>query len=451
MVYRKFKQRKMKKADIALVEFNPKLPKLTKSEGAVLKLLVEAGKLIVPIYLAQENQIRQDGNFYPKGVSKQELERAAKKDLDIFSPFTVVEKVNGKLVVIPYYVKYAKLLKPVADKLNQASKISENKAFARFLIIQAQALLDGSYEKAMAAYLKMTYILDVSIGPIEHFDNQLFFRKAPYQAWVGVVDAEGTKKLNYYRSIALSAKRKALIPEERIENFEQVKAKVDDLVLLSGLMAETPFVGINLPMNLKLVEKYGSEVIIFNQVNNLRMKEQITPTFNKIFSTGFRQGFSPEDLRGGSFRYVALHELAHNYLYYKNAPNLNDLLPPIYELAATVLGLRMTGSLLLKDIITNKQLESMIIAFICRSFYLIEKNKNNKSLSNYALGGTVFINFMFRSGALKQHKGLTITNFMKIFVSLQELFEILEVLLLTGNRKNAEDFLKKYGKLDNFS
>lgn len=434
-----------------LILFRPKLPKLSKNESKVLELLVGAGKLIVPIYQEQEKQIRQDDNFYPKGVSKEEIERIAEKNPDIFSSFTVVEEVNGRLAAIPYHVKYAKLLKPIADKLNEASRISENKTFARFLKIQAQALLDGSYEKAMAAYLKMTYILDISIGPIEHFDNQLFFRKAPYQAWVGVVDAEGTKKLNYYRSIALSAKRKALIPEERIENFEKVKVKVDDLVLLSGLMAETPFVGINLPMNLKLVEKYGSKVTIFNQVNDLRMNEQIIPTFNKIFSIGFRQGFSSEDLRRGSLRYVALHELAHNYLYYKKAPDLNELLPPIYELAATILGFRMGGSLLLKDIITNKQLESMIIAFMCRSYYLIEKNKNNKTLRNYALGGTVFINFMLISGALKQHQGLTVTNYMKIFVSLQELFEILEVLLLRGKRKDAEVFFKKYGKLRNFS
>lgn len=434
------------KTNKPLIEFHPKLPKLSKNESKVLKLLMEAGKLIVPIYQEQEKQIRQDGNFYPKGVSKQELEREVKKDTDICSPFTVVERVNGKLVSIPYHLKYAKLLKPVANKLNEASRISKSKAFARFLKIQAQALLDGSYEKAMAAYLKMKpYILDISIGPIEHFDNQLFFRKAPYQAWVGVVDADGTKKLNYYRNIALSAKREALIAGERIENFEKVKAKVDDLVLLSGLMAETPFVGINLPMNLKLVKKYGSAVIIFNQVNDLRIKEQIIPTFNKTFSAGFRQGFISEDLRKGNLRYVALHELAHNYLYYKNAPNLGDLLPPIYELAATILGLRMGGSLLLKDIIDNKQLESMIIAFICRSFYLIEKNKNNKSLSNYALGGTVFINFMLKSSALKQLKGLTIPNFIKIFVSLQELFEVLEALLLTGNRKDAEAFLTKYG------
>lgn len=432
-----------------LIEFNPKLSRLSMSEKIVLKLLVEAGKLIAPIYLEQENQIRQKGNFYPEGVSREEIEEAAKKNSAILSSYTVVEKISGKLVAIPYHIKYAKFLKPIADKLNQASEITDNKEFSRFLKLQAKALVDGSYEKAIAAWLKMKqYILDISIGPLEHFDDQVFFTKAAYQAWVGVLNVEGTKELNYYKTIILSAKREALIPGERLDNYEKVKVKVDDVLLISGLMARVKFVGMNLPMNLKLVEKYGSEVTLFNQVNDLRLKEQILPTFKRIFSPGFRKGYSSEDLRQGSMRYVALHELAHNYLYYKNsAKNLQDLLPCIYELTATLLGMRIAGSLLLKDIITNKQLESMIVAFICRSFDLIEKSKVNKFMLNYALGGDIFINFMLESGALKQKEGMTMANFMRIFVSLHELSYILERLLSSGTRKDAEAFIKKYGQL----
>src|SRR3989338_2777732 len=185
-------------------------------------------------------------------------------------------------------------------------------------------------------------------------------------------------------------------------------------------MARTKFVGVNMPMNLNWVEKYGSEVTLFNQVNNLRLKEQILPTFSKIFSSEFREGFSSKDLRIGNMSYVALHEFAHNDLYYKNAAkNLQDLLSPIYELAATVLGFRMAGSLLLKDVITNKQLESMIVAFICRNFYLANKIKEDKSWMSYALGGIIFNNFMIKSGAIIQSKGLTVPNFLKIFVSIQ--------------------------------
>lgn len=430
-----------------LLEFNPKLPQLSKSEKAVLKLLVEAGKLIVPIYSDQESQLKERGNFYPAGVSKEEVDRSAKTDPAILSPYTVIEKTDGRLEAIPYHIKYAKLLKPIAEKLIQASEITDNKEFGRFLKLQAKALTDGSYEKATIAWLQMKpYIIDVSIGPLEHWDDQVFFTKAAYQAWIGVIDIEKTKKFDNYKKIILSARREALIPGERINTYEKVKVKAIDVLLMSGFMARFKFVGMNLPMNLKLIEKYGTDVTVFNQINDLRLKEQILPTFKKIFSPQFQKCYSLDDLKRGSLRYVALHELAHDYLYYKNsAKNLQDLFHYIFELTATLLGMRIAGSLLLQDVITSKQLESMVVAFICRSYDLIEKSKTNKSLINYSLGGDVFINFMLKSGAIKQRKGMTVPNFMRIFVALHELAYMLERILSSGTREDAEALIRKYG------
>src|SRR3972149_2299304 len=127
--------------DKPLLEFNPKLPKLSKNEQAVLKLLVEAGKLIVPIYLEQEKQAKVK-------IDRREIEKAAKKDPKIASLYTVVEKQNGKVIAIPYHIKYAALLKPIAERLEEAARISENKEFGKALKIQAKALLEGGYEQA---------------------------------------------------------------------------------------------------------------------------------------------------------------------------------------------------------------------------------------------------------------------------------------------------------------
>ncbi len=436
--------------DKAIIKFNPKLPNLTITQQKVLKLLIEAAELISPIYLEQEDQMRKLSDFFHNKTNKTIVEKEIKNNPEIRSPYTLVEKINGKIISTPYHIKYKEQIKPIADKLNKAAEITENKQFGKFLKLKVQAMLEGKYEEPIAYWMKMKpYILDITIGPFEHHDDRLFHSKASYQAWVGVVDPKATKLLEFYKQIVLSARRKALLPSERLENFHDVKTKVDNVLIFSGHMARTQFVGVNMPMNLDWVEKYGTEVTLFNQMNDLRLKEQILPTFNKFFSSPFRAGFNLEDLRKGSIGYVALHELAHNDLYYKNAAkNLGDLLSPIYELNANVLGLRMAGSLLLKDIIANKELESMIIAFMCRCFYLIEKSKQNTAFVNYGTGGTIFINFMLQSGALKQYKGLIITNFTKIFLSIQDLSYALEYLLSSGTRKNAEAFIKKYGKTE---
>lgn len=432
------------RSDYPLIEFNPRLPKLSANEKAVLKLLVEAGRLIAPIYLEQENQLKN-------GPSKEELEKAAKKNPDILSPYTVVERVGSELQATFYHIKFAHLLKPIVDKLNKAVNLCEDRDFTKYLKLKAKTLLEGTYSEILPIWLKTkSYILDVSIGPIVHRDDRLFYAKASYQAWVGLIDREGSKQFNYYKDMILSVQRRALIPEARVENYHQVGAIVEDVILFSGHMARTKFVGVNIPMHIEWVEKYGSRVTLFKQANNLRVQEQIIPTFNKIFSPSFRQGFSVDDLKLGNISYVGLHELAHSYLYYKNAPKvLQELLSPIYELAANILGLKMAGSLLLRDIITNKQLESMVVTFTCRCFYLVAKSKQSQFWVNYGTGGAIFINFMLKSGALKQYKGQIIPNFMRIFISLQDLLFCLEDILSSGSRKDAEKFIKKYGQFKN--
>lgn len=425
-------------SDLPIIKFNPKLPKLTKNEQEVLKLLVEAAELIAPLYLEQER--------FAKKLSKAEIEQAAKKNPDILSPYTSLEKIKGKIISTPYHIKYAKFLKPIADKLNEVAIISKNKEFAQALKLQAKALVSGTYNEAIIAWLKLKQqILDISIGPVAYyFDEKLFYAKASYQAWVGILDLEGTERLNNYKIITLAARRKTS-NKNRIDNYDKVKAKVLDALIFSGLMARTKFVGINLPMDLSIVEKYGSEITLFNQPNDLRIEEAIMPIFNQMFTKEFKEGFSREDLRRGYLRAVALHELAHSYLYYKNAANnLKDLFAIIYELAATVLGLRMAGLLLLKERITEKMLQSMIIAFLCRSFYHMQQDKIHNPLANYVVGGTIFVNFMLENGALKMAKQIAFPNFTKIFVSLHELSDNLEYLLASGSYTEAQNFIKKY-------
>lgn len=424
-----------------LVQFNPKLPRLSKSEKGVLKLLVEAGKLISPLYLEQEKQNNE------VKISEQEFQKAIKKDPSLLSPFTYLEKEKGKIIGTAYHIKYEKFLVPIAQKLNKAAELTDNKEFGKVLKVQANALLSGHYNEAVIARLKMKeYILDISIGPLDHFGDQLVFGKAPYHAWVGVLDLEGTKRYNNYKTITLSSRRKALLPKERIDT-DKVKAQVLDVVLFSGLMARVKIAGISLPVGPRIVENYGTVATLFNQPNDLRIKEQILPTFNKIFSPAFREGYNKEDLRRGYLRTVALHELAHSYLHYKHAQeNLKDLFPVIYELSATVLGLRMAGSLLLKDRITEKMLESMIVSFICRCFFLIEAGKKAEFLNVYVMGGTIFVNYMLENGALKRFEGLVIPNFTKMFVSLHDLSHILESLLSHGTRRDAENFISSFKK-----
>lgn len=437
----------------AIINYDPKLPKLTKNQLQVLELLIEAAELIEPIYALQENPDFDGANFYPKDASKIEIDRAANKNKYILSPYTIVEKSDGKLVATPYHIKFANLLKPVVERLIKASKITDNKEFGEGLRIQAKALLEGTYDAAQIYWLSIKpYILDINIGPIERYDDKLYFIKTSYQAWVGVMDVEQTKILNEYCSLILSARRQSMMPSEKVDYYDKVQSRVDDVVIFSGLIARTKFIGVNLPNDVNLTERYGSEITIFNQPNESRLHAEIFPAFSKVFSKEFKENFSKEDLETGSLYFNVLHELAHTYLRFRNAEKrFGDLFPIVDELAAYVMGIRVCGSLLLKDIMSQHRLESIMVAFIAKSFHMALNESDDKARYHYTQGHIVFLNYLLESGAIRQVNGISWPNFTKMFFALSELASILERMLSSGNRDDASKFINQYNDFHKIS
>lgn len=430
-----------------LVEFNPKLPKLSSNEAKVLKLLVEAARLVVPIYELQENHKYAGANFYPKGVNKASIEKEAEKNPEILSPYTIVEKEAGKLIAIPYHIKYGKLLQPVSNKLLEAAKLTDNKEFGKRLEIQAKALLDGTYDEAAIAWMSMKpYILDINIGPVERYVDKLFFNKTSYQAWVGVMDSINSTRVNKYKEIILSSRRKVLMASEKVDYYDKVQTRVDNVVIFTGLIARAQFIGVNLPNNVTLMERYGSEITIFKEISDFRFKTYVLPSFEKIFSKEFKKLFTTADISDGHLYAVVLHELAHTFLRYRHSErNLEDLFPIIDELSASVMGIKVCGALLLKDIMSQKQLESIMVAFTSRCFSMALWERDDPAKYHYTMGATIFLNYLLEAGAIRESEGISWPNFTKMFVSLDELASVLERILSQGIRVDANAFISRYG------
>lgn len=435
-----------------VIRFKPELPKLNKNEQQVLSLLIEAGELIAPIYSQQENSKYLGANFYPHGVSKNEIETAAKINPEILSPFTIVEKINGKIEAVLYHEKYAELLKPVIKKLLEAAKVTENEQFAKRLGLQAQAFLDGSYERATIAWLTMKpYVLSIVIGPIERYDDRLFFIKTAYQAWVGVMDEKETARVTEFKGIIMSSQRKILMPSEHVDFFDKIQTRIDKTVLFAGLIAKLGFTGTNLPNEIHLMEKYGSEITIFESSLDLWFRKRHCPIFKSVFEKHFQQSYSDEGLRKGSMYNILLHELAHSFMRYRDAEKrLGNLFPAIDEIGASVMGIKACGSLLLKNVITRRELEYIMVMFIARLFDWLDELKEDPSAIHYIRGNAIALSFLFSSGALQQAGGLSWPNFTKMFVAIDELAMALNRILSMGSYKDAEKFIEMYGSLKVF-
>src|SRR3989344_8677331 len=103
---------------------------LSSKEKVLFRKLIKAAELIAPIYLKQKNDKYPGANFYPKDATKEEIQKAAEDNPLILNPYTMVERDRlGKLIAIPYHIKFQKELKPVAKVLKEEAALPENQNF----------------------------------------------------------------------------------------------------------------------------------------------------------------------------------------------------------------------------------------------------------------------------------------------------------------------------------
>ncbi len=436
-----------------IVKFPSKGIKLSTSEKKVVQKLVKAAESIAPIYLKQENNRNNGANFYPRDATRIQILEAAKKDPEILSPFTIVERdKKGKLIAIPYHIKFKSQLKKTATLIREAAKLTDNKDFAKRLEVQANALLDGNYEASDIYWLSMKpYKISFVIGPVERYLDKLFFTKCACQAWVGVMDEKLTEEATRFKDYIVGSRRRVLAPSEKVDFLEKIQISVDNTLIFSGLISRFMFTSTNLPNDVNIMERYGSKVTIFKPSFERKFDTEHHPIFHAVFEEKFQEGYPVDVLRQGSLRNSYLNEIGHSVLRYRDAEiRLKEYFPIFDEISSSVYGVKSCGALLLKDVISQKELEAIMVMFIARAFSWWLSYLKEPGVIHYAQGFAVALNFFIESGAIRESGGFSWPNFTKLFVSISELSDALERILAVGSYEDAEQFIEKHASLDIF-
>jgi hypothetical protein len=142
-------------------------------------------------------------NFYPEDMTKEEFEKWLAdhpEDRKAFmGPYTVIRRKEGKLLAIPYSVEYRSLLEPAAKELRNAASLTDNESLRTFLIKRAEAFLTDDYFDSDVAWMDVKdSVFEVTIGPYEVYQDNLFNYKTAYEAFITVNDPEEGKKLQGY-------------------------------------------------------------------------------------------------------------------------------------------------------------------------------------------------------------------------------------------------------------
>ncbi|HAU27504.1 MAG TPA: Zn-dependent hydrolase, partial [Alteromonas australica] len=152
--------------------------------------------------------------FYPHTVDKATL--ASANISDKTSLYTLIkENEAGKLVSVPYSVAYKQSLSRAADILRKAATFADNQAFAEYLTLRAEALVTDEYFESDMAWMDMkTNPIELVLGPIETYEDQLFGYKAAFEAYVLIKDLAWSEKLAKYAAFLPELQQGLPVAEE---------------------------------------------------------------------------------------------------------------------------------------------------------------------------------------------------------------------------------------------
>lgn len=421
---------------------------LSASDKKVLKILEEVVKDVDAVYQKQ----LKDG-FYPKNVSKNELEKTSHKNPEILSPFTYVSKLDDQFIPIPYHELYAKYLIPIAKKIRIAAKICENRSFQKYLLARAKSLLDGSYREADIAWLSVKNSnIDFSIGPFERYLDKTFLIKRVFQAHVGIINQRLTKLAEQSKETLYSS---AKISDSKFHSTDIPKKGVSVLIeqtpAIAGYAADVLFSGEHFPCDLNVALEHGSKTIFYQSQIKFKFEKLYYPIYKNIFERRFASKYSKELLLEAAGWISLLYELGKQLHKFEGArERLRELYGAIDEANGFASGIEHSKHMVVKGLISQDLLEAIMIIHVLWMFADWVIYLENPHKESHVLGNSILLNSYLSSGALKISEGISWPNFSRIFFQIEYLSYELVNLLQKGSYKEAERFIYKHADLKIF-
>jgi peptidase M49-like protein len=316
------------------------------------------------------------GEFYPHDMTKEQFEAAAGKskaaDTALRSLYTVVRRdSSGGLVAVPYHVAYPEPTRRAAAKLREAAALARDPKLRRYLELRARALETDDYRASDFAWMDMKdNAIDVVIGPIETYEDELFGYKAAHEAYVLVKDQEWSRRLARYIALLPALQRGLPVPQaykrERPGSDSDLNAY--DVVYYAGnANAGSKTIAINLPNDEQVQLRKGTR--------RLQLKNAMRAKFDRILVPIADELIVPEQRRNidfdAFFANVMFHEVAHG-LGIKNTVNgrgtvrtaLKEQASALEEAKADILGLYMVTRLQQQGDLPDAVLENNYVTFL---------------------------------------------------------------------------------------
>ncbi len=221
---------------------------------------------------------KPDGaNYYPTDITKEEFEASGLADkADLYT--YIRRNDQGQLISVPYHKQFAEEVKKVSELLIEAADLAEDDGLKNYLILRAAAITNDDYQASDMAWLDMkSNQIDVVIGPIETYEDQLYGYKAAHEAYVLVKDLEWSQRLAKYAAFLPDLQRGLPVPAAYKAESPGTDTELNayDVIYYAGdCNSGSKTIAINLPND--------EEVQLAKGTRRLQLKNAMQAKFDKI-------------------------------------------------------------------------------------------------------------------------------------------------------------------------
>jgi len=395
-------------------------------------------------------------NLYPAGLTTAQIEAYVKahpgeKDA-IYNPYTVLRWNGAKLDAIPYHVEYKKYLEPAAKSLREAADLSDDKAFAKFLRLRADALLSDDYYPSDLQWMDLKNPkMDVIFAPYETYLDDVLGVKTSYGAALLIRNEPESAKLELYQkyvpdiqdALPLAAADR---PSKRGQPtpMEVMDAPFRAGDLLHGYQA----VADNLPNDPRIHDSKGTKKIFFKNFMDARVTYVVLPLAKYLMPEAQAARASAE----GYLAPVVLHEISHGLgpaysrVNGKQVP-ITEAIGPVYsaleEAKADVVGMYGLAWLMDHGAVPKNRAEEYYSSYVAGIFrtlrYGVAEAHGRAEMMEF--------NYLVEQKAVNRTAGKYAVDFGRMPGTLASLSKELLTIEATGDRQRAEAWFNRYDQM----
>ena len=394
-------------------------------------------------------------NFYPEDMTRPEFEHWAaalpEKDAQLAKSFFTVIQRNSQLrhlEIVPYYNVYRDDLQRAAKLLREAAQLTDNVSLKHFLDTRATAFLNDDYYESDIAWMDLDAPIDLTIGPYETYNDELFGYKAAFESYLCLKDDAETAKVQGYSTHLQEVENHLPIdPAYRNANLATTTPirVVNELLSAGDGNHGVQTAAFNLPNDERVIQQKGSKKVMLKNVQHAKFDATLVPISRIVLPPSAQSDLSFDWF----FTHILAHELSHGIGPHEIKVNsrtssvrleLKDLYSTIEEAKADVTGLFMLQYFFDHGLLSGGKANEhkLYNTFLASSFRTLRFGITEA----HGRGMALQFNYLLDHGAfVSRNDGTYEVDFAKVKQGIRDLAHELLTIEAQGNYAGAKNML----------